>query len=176
MPRHPPANRHPRRATGDDPAGQYLSRATERRTHGLIGYRCAAERFGAEAHQVQGVEKVHQGCADAEPLLLGRDIWHVVTNPGHQRGQSRAIESPRPGPLDLFDALATLRRTQGEQHGQRRPLGVTNDDEAKWPQAAVVRCAERQLRSALPLLGRWRRGRQELGAHRVSNRQHVERF
>jgi hypothetical protein len=140
------------RTARDDPVGKPFSRPAERRVQGRVGHRSAAQRLGTKAHQVQRIHEVHQRRTDAQPLLVRRDIGHVVAHAGDQ--------PPSPGPLK---ARALARSTSSavcprcsaptcEQLGQCNALAVTNHDKPERPQPAMVGRTQGQVRSAGPLL------------------------
>jgi hypothetical protein len=143
---------------------------------GRVGHRSTAQRLGAKAHQVQAIHEVHQRRADAQPLLVRRDIGHVVAHAGDQGNEPGAVEGTRPGALDFFGGLPTLLCAPCEQPGQCNALTVTNHDEPERPQTAMVGRTQGQVRSAGPLLCARSRRRQVLRPHRVAQREQVQQF
>ena len=73
----------------------FIFRQPERGSQNRRANAAPADHFGGKTPRLGGEQSVLQGCTNADPLLMRRDVWMVILNSGDNGQKHRAGQRPR---------------------------------------------------------------------------------
>ena len=100
-----------------------------------------ADHFGGKASRLGGKQNVLQGCTDADPLLMRRDIRMIILNRGDHRQQHRAGQCPLTCRLEYRNRGIGIGSAGGLHEKVRQGMAfvIWDVDQAKGTKTAMIR-------------------------------------